>query len=1038
MITPRRTRLLRSPDLAGFRARLVECARGLDPLRAAHTFVLVPTRAAGEQLRRTIEDRLLAATGTACVLPLIGTRADLYDTLSIRLRDLPRVLTGFEREVMLGAAARDAEDADLPPPFHLRPALLAEMLALYDQVRRQGRTVDDFERLVTTELEAAAELDRGASQLLEQTRFVVAAFRGYESRLADGELKDEHLVRDAVLASAAERPLRHIVIAVGDRLSDPEGLWPADIAMLTAVAGLETIDVVATDALLSAGYLDRLRLAFVGIEEVAGDGPSPAPTLVVPDPRKPDLSAEAVSAKAEGLPPPLVFEYRDREDELEGVARRLKASRREARRTALHRHALVVARPLPYLYLARDVFGGAGIPFETLDTLPLAAEPYAAALDLVIEFVASEFTRGASTALLRSPHFRFTIDGEEVTGEAILQADMALAEGRYLGGFDRLARIAGADDALPAVRAAHAAASVLVRLEENHPLVDHIDRLVTFLHTYDRPPADDAPERDRRQRVQAAVLGALTGLADAYRRHDPSASGTVEDLGPAIRRWLGAQTFAGRTGEAGVQIVDAQSARFGDFDDVQLMGLVDGEWPERPRRNIFYPQSLLAQLEPTRPEQVEVHRERDMLRAGRAAFRDLIGLANTRTLVSTFSLEADAVVEPSVLVDDIASFGLATETSIVDPSVRVFTHEALSLVPQVIDVLPAAAAAWARARIAAINRRSSRFHGEAGPWDMPRVSVSRLETYLKCPFQFYAKNVLRLDEEPEDEITRSPLERGRFLHELFETFFHEWQQRGHGRITPDNIGEARELFTEVCEPALKSLGPAEAGLERAHLLGSAVAPGIADRVFAMEAERTTDIRRRLMEYDLDGAFTFQAEDGTTRSVRLRAKIDRVDLLDDGSFRLIDYKTSYVMDRKLALQLPIYSACVRDRLSMQEGRDVPPSEALYLSFEGQKSVVPLEARGKTLDALVTEAGHRLTSALDDIAAGHYPPRPHQKSLCKMCAYVTVCREPGGINDTPGGENPPGGDTDLPGGDKDLSGRDRDLSGNDRDLSGSRDE
>jgi hypothetical protein len=35
------------------------------------------------------------------------------------------------------------------------------------------------------------------------------------------------------------------------------------------------------------------------------------------------------------------------------------------------------------------------------------------------------------------------------------------------------------------------------------------------------------------------------------------------------------------------------------------------------------------------------------------------------------------------------------------------------------------------------------------------------------PFQFYVANVLRVEEEPEDEDTRSPLERGRFLHELF-------------------------------------------------------------------------------------------------------------------------------------------------------------------------------------------------------------------------------------------------------------------------------
>jgi ATP-dependent helicase/DNAse subunit B len=334
----------------------------------------------------------------------------------------------------------------------------------------------------------------------------------------------------------------------------------------------------------------------------------------------------------------------------------------------------------------------------------------------------------------------------------------------------------------------------------------------------------------------------------------------------------------------------------------------------------------------------------------------------------------------------------------VDPSVRVFIHEALEVAPQVTSVLAAPAADWARVRIAdSASGKALALHkrGEAGPWDMPRVSVSRLETYLKCPFQFYAKNVLRLDEEPEDEVTRSPLERGRFLHELFETFFHEWQQRGHGRITPDTIGEARELFTEICQPALASLGPAEAGLERALLLGSAVAPGIADRVFAMEAERPLDIRRRLMEYEIDDAFTFAAADGTTRTVRLRAKIDRVDLLADGTFRLIDYKTSYVMDKKIALQLPIYSACVRERLSKEEGRAFPVvGEAMYLSFEGQRSVVALHVKGKTTAELIAEAGHRLVGALDDIAAGHYPARPIQKSLCKMCAFVTVCRHPGG--------------------------------------------
>ena len=212
-------------------------------------------------------------------------------------------------------------------------------------------------------------------------------------------------MRRDLIATPASHPVRRVTVTVGDRLSDPEGLWPADVALLTSIPGLEHVDILATEGALEAGYLDRLRLAFVGIEEVAPAEPaSPKP-----------LGEGGGEHEREGGPvlvvqahqQSLVFSYRDREEELEGVARRLKADRRAGRHVRLDRTALVVSRALPYLYVARDVFAGAGVPFQAIDTLPLAAEPYAAALDLVIEFVATGFTRRATTALLRSPHFQF-------------------------------------------------------------------------------------------------------------------------------------------------------------------------------------------------------------------------------------------------------------------------------------------------------------------------------------------------------------------------------------------------------------------------------------------------------------------------------------------------------------------------------------------------------------------------------------------------------------------------------------------------------
>lgn len=963
--SPRRTRLLRAPDLAGYRAHLIDLARGLDPGTAAATFVLVPTQAAAVQLARTLNDRLPEIN----LRPHLGTRADLYEQLLSRLSDPPSRPSEFEREAMLGAAARDAEEGGHPAPFHVRPALVAEMLALYDHIRRLGRTVDDFDRLLTGELAPAAESDRGAGQLLEQTRFLSAAFRLYETRLVDSGRVDEHAARSQILSVPAARPVQHLVVAVGDRPFDPGGFWPADVTMFTTLPGLQRIDLLATDGVLDAGYLDRLRLAFVEIEEIESAPATAAPVLVVP----PDTGDGA-----------LIFDYRDREDELEAVARRVKAEPQSAGGPPLDRIGLVVARPLPYLYLAREVFEGADLPFEALDTLPLAAEPYAAAVDVVLECAAANFTRRALMALLRQPHFRFDSHGGDLARSAVSRLDQCLAAQRYLGGLDRLTALAGTLTGAErqAADAALSIANELAPLLESRPLVDQVDLLRQFLEQHDRD------HQERRRRARAAVIITLEGLAAAFRRHDPAATGTVVEVTGAVRRWIGAQTFATTPSRGGIRIVDAQAARFAEFDDVQVMGLVEGEWPERPRRNIFYPRALIAQLEPSRPERVDINQERDQIRSARAVFRDLLGLARRRTRLSTFALESDAVVESSSFIDDVPGFGLATETA-GEGQVRAFRYESL------IDNPAASGSAWAVARARNAERDPSRFEGQAGAWMLPRVSVSRLERYMKCPFQFYVANVLQVAEEPEDEDSRSPLERGRFLHELFETFFHEWQARGRGRITSREMADARALFEEIAGPALRSLSPAEAALERARLLGSAVGSGIADRVFAMEAERGVEIRERLMEYELDGEFTFAGDDGATRAVRLRAKIDRVDVLGDGTFRLIDYKTKYVPDRRTALQLPIYSRCVSQTLSEQHGRTIIASEAMYLSFEGPQAVVPLEERGKLFEDLTTSASHRLVAALNDIARGHYPPLPETKNLCTMCRFTAVCRTVGGM-------------------------------------------
>ena len=94
---------------------------------------------------------------------------------------------------------------------------------------------------------------------------------------------------------------------------------------------------------------------------------------------------------------------------------------------------------------------------------------------------------------------------------------------------------------------------------------------------------------------------------------------------------------------AGVHLVDAVAARFGEFDHVHLVGLVETDWPERPRRSIFYTSGLLKAL--------GWPQEADQMRAQQAAFRDLLRLAAETTRCHAFQLEGDAVVGLSPMVE---------------------------------------------------------------------------------------------------------------------------------------------------------------------------------------------------------------------------------------------------------------------------------------------------------------------------------------------------------------------------------------------------
>jgi ATP-dependent helicase/nuclease subunit B len=264
-----------------------------------------------------------------------------------------------------------------------------------------------------------------------------------------------------------------------------------------------------------------------------------------------------------------------------------------------------------------------------------------------------------------------------------------------------------------------------------------------------------------------------------------------------------------------------------------------------------------------------------------------------------------------------------------------------------------------------------------------------VERYLECPFKYFAAYVLRLPEERDEESGLTAQERGQFLHEVFEAFFAAWQASGRGSLTTEHLAEALALFELVAEERLASVSESDRALERTHLLGSAAASGLAERAFGFEIEQGGNVIERLLEHELEGQFEFATAAGPRR-VRLRAKADRIDLMADGTLRLVDYKLGKAPKPSRVLQLPVYGVCAQQSLEGRHGRSWTLGRAGYVAFREKNAFVELGASSSLAQAVET-GQERLLAAIDGIERGEFPPKPDEPFICTRCGYAAVCRK-----------------------------------------------
>ena len=916
-----------------------------DPFASSRSLVIVPTAAAGHLFRRELEDALLSRR-SAALLPEIATTGSLLALLAERSPGKLRLVDPLLREALLESSFAQVLDEGTVPPFGLRGGLGRRVLDLYDEIlsrsRLEGseRGLDRFFARALEELDAPD--DEGAKKLVAQTRFLRASIEKYRDALAGLGLHDIPAARHAL--SSRELPFVRALVLGSDTLA------VADLDLLSGTPGVCELVVASPGPASEIPEVLARRFAIVKAKEGGFEGDSP-PRLLTPS------RGEAV------------FVARDREEAFTDVARLLKVLADDGRLPPLHRVAIVVPQPLPYIYLARKVFAEAGIPHQLQDSFPLATEPYVAAVDVVLELVVTGALRDSALALLRSPFFAF----EGVSDVEVAAFDELTLGFREPGGVDRfrallsrlnrkplqpsLPGVEGPDRgarALPALTAIVRSAEALAPLAEPGPLTAKIDCLRFYLQSFGRPlPDEDA----RSHRAKAAFDEILKRLSEAARLvFDPPRD--FADFREKLRRAIERHTFAVRSGEGGVQIVDARSAAFGGFDLAVLLGLNEHEWPERAERNIFYPQWLLREF--------GFPSDSDLLAAERRRFLGLLDLAGKHVALFRHQLEDEIPTVPSPFLEDVRAWTLDKEVmeaplGIALAEIAVSRSDALrrGLLPSGIATAP---------------RRPGLVEGPLTVSEP--ISPTSFELYLRCPFKYFSRYLLGLEEEEDVEEQLSPLERGRILHEVLQEGFAEWDRgRAEPRgIDPESYDEALALFRRV---ALSRIPPEHRAIEMERLFGGAGEPGAIPWLLRREMARGAP-RERLVEHAFSSPLRLAEGPRGEKPwyVRIQGRVDRADIDGRGFLHVYDYKSGRAPAEAVCLQVPLYAMC----LSSQRGAKV--KEAAYLSFRDRKAV----SRGD-----FDRAGALLIHAYGKIREGRFAPSPYQEHLCESCGYRTVCRK-----------------------------------------------
>jgi len=730
----------------------------------------------------------------------------------------------------------------------------------------------------------------------------------------------------------------------------------------------------------------------------------------------------------------------------------------------------IIARSLEsYGGVVKDIFQQHRIPLAGAIEEPLVQSPLTKAVILLLNLPAKDFLRSQVIDLLSSPYFKSqtsTKDGSLPRPDLwdLATRELAICKGaaewrrlRIYNHRDLLLSEISDDDEPRVIRippaqlvaladTVEALLADLVSLPIQASWKSFAEAWKAMLEKYLGIVTSDGVTTLGAEAVPAtindeilAVLDRLAGL-DALQERV-----TLGDFSHTFQHWLERSTVTeDRRNRDGVMVLTATAARGLSFRALFLLGMNEGVFPRTIREDAFLRDHDREVLE--RDLGYKVNPKLTAFDEEKLLFTLLVGAARER-LYCSFQRADDSgrALAPSWYVDELkravesASHKVEmvtiprsiTEKAATAPFDRqeflLPTELAVRLTLEgqnptaLIDAVAPLPALYQQGRkvVAALDQSTERllaYDGMVGKFDNfwqrfseRGLSPTALETYARCPFQFFARHVLGLEplDRPEEILGPSPAEFGELGHEILNGFYRTLIESGYfaGRSSTTNVDAT------LLAVAARAFADYEAKSPVGYPLAwESLKDGLTESLRQVIVQDLTELSNSgFVPVSLETSVTSRLPNDWPEplsNLAIRGRMDRIDRKNNG-LRVIDYKFKFgaspaTPDKNLIraalrgerLQPPFYNLLARHWSDERTDNGARPAiEADFYYIAPRWPDGPLVATRYGSENLTDKIGTATKQTIAYLADGVRQGRffINRAEHCAHCDVATICRK-----------------------------------------------